>query len=340
MTILHQDGFDEYAIAADLAMAYSISGSSFSTSDGRFGGGGVNINVMALSRAMPSAPSEIWAGVALLSSDSRTSNAYVFKITSASGIEGVIVYDPNTQVFSAYAGDYVTLLGVSSAITLIGAWHWIELHYLLSGSVGVVELWVDNTRVMNLTGVDNAHAGGSAITSFTLGANSGSLNPLNAVIDDLYILDPTTGTSTSRLGDSRIVTLVPTSDAGPNDGTPTTGGAGTHYTNVDEAQWSDANSLTITNTSGQAELFGMGSLGSSPPAIHSVRVLNVVEKTDAGTCNGESILKSGSTTVNGGSTGLLTAYGQVTGIFETDPNTSSAWGVSGVNAMSCGFEIP
>ena len=110
---------------------------------------------------------------------------------------------------------------------------------------------------------------------------------------------------------------------------------------VDENQNDGSTStITIANTSGQEELFGMGSLAGTPATVHAVKVTIVVEKTDGGTCNGESVVSSSGTAAEGASTSLLTTFSVVGGIFETDPHTSAAWAYGAVNAMECGFQIP
>jgi hypothetical protein len=190
---------------------------------------------------------------------------------------------------------------------------------------------------MNLTNVNTSQYSNTLFSAITLGS---SLNN-NAVIgyyDDWYILNTQGSTNTTRLGDSRIETLLPNSDAGPNNGTPSTGSS--HYAMIDAAQNNGgSNYITIANTSGQEELFGENSLSRSPSTVFAVKVLNIVKKTDAGNCNGNSIIVSNGVSSIANSTPLLTSFSSTVGIFETDPNTSSAWTTSGVNASNAGFKI-
>ena len=155
-------------------------------------------------------------------------------------------------------------------------------------------------------------------------------------LDDLYILDATQGANTTRLGDCRIATLLPTANAGPNNGTPSAGAA---YACVSEARWNTTDYVTLTNTTGQEELYSMGSLPMTPTAVFGVRVLSIADKSDSGAAGFYPAVKSGG--VEGDATGvpILTTWARQYGIFETDPSTSAAWTASAVNAMACGVKV-
>ena len=344
MSLIHLDGFDEYSSQNDLAFQYSNPDSwGFTTTGGRYGGGAMNMNGggNGLGYVLPSAQSEIWVGFAMACYNSGTDGDYrsVLSFLTTAGAECSICYCSQTGVWAAYKGSDNVLLG--TGVGNIGnstTYHWVEFHYKISASVGVVEVWVDGAQVLDLTGVDNTYSGASSFTSIGLGY-VGSQGCSSSNIDDLYVLNVSGSTNNTRLGDSRIETLKPTSDASPNAGTPSSGSS--HYAMVDESQ-NDAASTTITiaNTSGQEELFGMGSLAGAPATVYAVKVTNIVQKTDGGTCNGESVVSSSGAPAEGASTPLLTNFSVVGGIFETDPHTSAAWAYTAVNTMDCGFQIP
>ena len=344
MSIIHMDGFDEYASAADITQEYTYGNEpNFSTSAGRYGGGCVQFNTnnnQYCMKALGATYTELWTGCAFYQNTTgNNSGIALFGLNSSAGTEMELAINGATGQLLAYCGPNSTLLGsTSNGVIPYQVWCWIEFHVVFSGSVGVVDVYVNGTQVMHLTGQNTIHnSGQTGVNSVSLGC-AVSQYSVSGYCDDWYILDPNTSPNTARLGDSRIKTLVPASDAGPNNGTPSSGS--THYAMVDEAQWSSTNSLTITNTSGQEELFGMGSLGATPSSVWAVRVLAVAEKTDAGSCNLETVMSSGGNVATGPSTPLLTSYSHVTGIFQTDPNTSAAWTYGGVNAMDCGVKIP
>jgi len=281
-------------------------------------------------------------GFAFASTDSLSSSRQVLHFVSTSGIEADITYHPSTGVWAAWRGYTNTFLGSGVYnIGSSGAWHWLEFHYVISGAVGVVEVWVDGNQVLNLTGVNTSQNSVTAFNTiiFINGSGGGMPNGIQGRLDDIYILNPTGAYNTTRLGDSRIETLKPSSDAGPNNGTLTSGVS--HFAMVNEDQ-NDGGTTTITlaNTSGQEELFGVSALSGAPTSVHAVKVSVIAEKSDAGACNLETVLASGSVVANGPSVGLSTTFAVIGGIQEYDPNTSAPWLYTAVNAMNFGFQVP
>jgi len=336
MSLIHLDGFDEYSGASDPAMQYTMNG-QFSTSAGRYGGGALNISGynQTIQYVLPSPQTEIWLGFAM-NNQETSSQQLVLALGSPSNTEGALWYQGNSGAWTFYRGQQDSSLGTATKAIMANSWHWIEVHYKIDPSAGVLELWIDGVQIMDLTGVDNSKTGGTSLTTLTFG---GANNSQAAYYDDLYILNTSGSANNGRLGDSRIETLKPTSDAGPNNGTPSSGS--THYAMVDENQNDGSTStITIANTSGQEELFGMGSLDGTPATVHAVKVTCIAEKTDGGSCSGEAVVSSSGTAAEGASTPLLTSFSLIGGIFETDPHTSAAWAYGAVNAMDCGFQIP
>lgn len=353
MSLIHMDGFDSYAVIADLSQEYSPTTLyNFSTTAGRFGGGALYLNSGNSSngssewmgKTLPTATAEVWTGCAVNSISGATSNGVMMNFLSASGLEVQILYNQVSGTWSVYRGQYGnggTQLGSSITATLsVGVYHWVEFHFVISGTVGVVEIWIDGVQVLNLTGVNTSYSGATTVTALYLGGGfySYGVGAIKAYFDDWYILNTSGSHNNTRLGDSRIETLKPTSDAGPNNGTPST--AGSHYAMVNENQWASTNTITITNTSGQEELFGMSSLSGSPSTVNAVRVLAVAEKTDAGACSLEGVISSSSTVGVAAMNALATSYQHNYAIFETDPHTSAAFTASSINAMKVGVEVP
>ena len=337
--LLHMDGFDEYVAISDLYQEYvSLYLGQFLTTGGRFGGGAVYItnNNQYLSWGSPAPMTEIWTGIAYkILSSNIGNNAIVFAIGSVSSLEASVWYDPIGGNWTCWRGQQNTTLGSGFYPITLNTYHWVELHYKMSTTVGIMEVWVDGVRVVNLTGINSTQNSSTMFNVATIGSTyySGV-----GYYDDWYVLDTTGTYNNTRLGDSRIETLRPQSDAGPNDGVPST--AGPHYAMVDELQWSSSNNIVLGSTVGNAEVFGMTSLTTTPTNIHAVRVLAVAEKTDAGVLLANAIVISSNVEADGNSTTLTTTFNHVTNIFETDPNTGVPWAYAAVNAMDCGIKIP
>jgi hypothetical protein len=314
----------------------------FSTTAGRFGGCALQFgNEYAFIQYLfRQAQSEIWTGFAFNFYTTNSSAYYLMIFNSPSGIEASITLTQSSGTFQVYRGQLTqTLLGSSSAFNpAINQWNYFETRYLMSSTVGVFEIWVNGTQLLNLTGVNTTQYTSTSFTSITLGTlarDNYESNPM--YVCDWYILDTAGTRNNYRLGDSRIYTLLPNSDVGPNNGTPSTGNV--HYTMVNENLWSSSNSITINNTQGQEELFGITSLPVIPTVVYGVQITAIAEKTDAGNVLMQTLVVSNSVIGNGANIQVLTSYSHIYDMFETDPNTGNAWTGASINSMYFGVEI-
>ena len=336
MALLHIDGFDAYNDASDLLLAYNtVRSVGYSTTGGRFGGGGLvsPSGNNALAKGLVTALTEMWTGFAFQCTGINPGGICTFN--GPSQADGILHYDPVSSAITVFRGhDYSSNVLATAACALGTSWHWIEIYYKLHTTDGIFEVWVDDAQIINVSGVNTAF-GDTGITSVTLGADSNIAGEYASGggrnYDDWYILDPNTGsTNTSRLGDSRVITVYPTADAGPNAGTPSSGSS--HFALVDGAGWNTANTLTLASG---GENFDFGPLGVTPAHIWGVRVIGVAQKTDAGVAGLQAMANGGTQVSNA----LTTTWEVVDGIFETDPNTGAAWSATGINSMTAGFEV-
>lgn len=345
MTKRWQDGFDWMAHAADLSFRYNIQSASISTNGGRWGGGVVILaqNSGYIQTPLVTTPGEIWAGYSFYSNDTPGTNTEfaVCQFVSPQGIECTITYNALTLVFSLWEKSAsTTLLGTSSPIILtVGTWHYIDIHFKLSTTTsGIVEIWIDNVRVMNVTGIITSYQGSATtLSNFINGATTGSFGSLAHAIDDLIINDTAGSRNNGRVGDSRVTIQVPNSDASPNNGTPTSGSS--HFAMVDEAQWSSDDTLTLANTTGQEENFGVTPLTILPLTVFGVQVIAICEKTDGGVANAKLGVTSGGDDALSASQGLPISWGYLSGIFEADPNGNIDWNQTSLNAADINFTV-
>ena len=331
------DGFSVYSAAGDLltlnGAVYTSGINNFSKTAGRFGGGAISMqNGDHCVVALPSPVGELWFGGAFNFAD--TGNR-IISFDSAFGAEASIQFHAGSYTWNFYRGSQSVLLGSQSLYVSLSAWHWLEFRFKLDPTAGAFEVWADNTQLYALTGVNTrANSSASTITNFDIYTQSAS----TALLCDLYIND-TTGTAplNGRLGDSRVLSYAPNSDAGPNNGTPSAGG--THYGCVNEAQWDTTSYDTLTNTSGQGEYFGTNSALIASQTVLAAKVTVIDQKSDAGSANLKVGLKSGSTWAYGPSTGLLTSWAAQNLLLSNNPATSAAWTYSALNAAVIGAEV-
>jgi len=335
--LIHLDGFDSYTNLADFSTEYSNAGGYFSISYGRFGGGcwyaQGSGNGGYFSRSI-SNTTQIWTG---------------FSVYFPNGqIQGnqVTFYSPSGQEFGlGISGQsiYFYKTGVGLQTTILPAntiranmWNFIEFYYSYGTTTGNSQVWLNGVEIASFTG-NTANVGGNYINAIIYGFEQpSSIAAFFGYIDDLYIIDATQGSNTTRLGDCRIGTIVPASNASPNNGTPSSGAA---YSCVNEAQYNTTNYVTLTNATGQEELYNMTALPSTPTTVFGMRVLAVTDKSDAGAAFIYPICVSSSVEADGSSQAVSTSWARQYSIIENDPHISAAWTASSIAVVQCGAKV-
>lgn len=222
------------------------------------------------------------------------------------------------------------ILGTSApGVFPASAWTYIEVKVTVDDSAGAVDVQVNGTNVLSLTGLDNQQTGNNYITRYGLATG---------LYDDHYLAD-TSGPAPGNdfLGDVKVETLYPNAAGDSADFTPS---AGSNYQNVDEPQTNDGDTTyNESSTTGDIDLFNLDSLVTTSGTVFAVQQHMAARKTDGVVREVRHKLKSGSTTVDGATVGLGTSYQQFHGdIEELDPDTAAAWTISGVNALQIGYE--
>jgi hypothetical protein len=138
----------------------------------------------------------------------------------------------------------------------------------------------------------------------------------------------TTGGSTTSVGGGCVFTCVGT---GSNPGAQ-------NWMAVQEYPPDDNSSYVTDATVSDQDRYTYPSVAGS--AVKAVVVNVRAEKDDSAARSIRMVAKSGATVVDNGTDFALTlnTYADFQGVFETDPNTSVAWTVSGVNAAEFGVK--
>jgi hypothetical protein len=236
--------------------------------------------------------------------------------------------------------------GASTAIADSGAWttvrgvnHYYEVKIVFSATVGTVELRVDGVARINVTG-KNTLGSGVSCTNVSTGQASTAGSP-KYYYSDLYIND-TTGTVNNDFEGDINVDYFPVNGAGASQQS-TIGGttpAATRWQGVDDAGSAgpdDGVTLNVLAT-GQKDTFTINA--SSLPASATVKSAQVIARAasdNAGINTDRVIARSGTTEAESADLSVVTTWQTLTYIAETDPATSAAWTVSGLQAMQVGL---
>src|SRR5438552_7161260 len=100
--------------------------------------------------------------------------------------------------------DDATLANTSSAATVGAGWHVLELHLGINGAAGTVEVWLDNTRIADLSAVGTANVGTAPVGQFQIG------DAQTGLVYDVVFDDAAFGTARLGLGSDASAPTVPT----------------------------------------------------------------------------------------------------------------------------------
>lgn len=219
---------------------------------------------------------------------------------------------------------------VSAGTIPVGAWVYVEIRVTLSDSTGAVAIYVNGTQVFSVAGQDTKNAGTkTTLDGFSLFGGGSAV-----WIDDLYLCNGAGSTNNNILGDVKIETLYPT---GAGNTTGLTPSAGSNWQNVDESPPS-ATDYNGSATNDAYDLYAMGDLATASGTVYGLTIYAYAAKSDAGAAGGAIMLRSGGTDYEKTDNALGTGYQYYKEILETDPATSAAWTIAGVNALQTGFK--
>lgn len=152
--------------------------------------------------------------------------------------------------------------------------------------------------------------------------------------DDFYIIDTSTAGHSTFLGPVSIRGIHPNADTSYDDMTPSSGTD--HYALVDE-ECPDTSDYLTSNGTGDTEVWGYGDV----PTDTTVKAVEVrtASRTNGVSENFAPICRSGGTNHELTQQTVLSAtFDQHTEILETDPDTSTAWTPTTLNAAQFGVK--
>lgn len=175
------------------------------------------------------------------------------------------------SVYRLYRGNQAALLGQSVSLSSISVLNYIEVDLNVDGVAGDFALRINGVVEASGSGL-NTGTGPVTTIQYAVGGNFGT----TWFRDGYFYRRP--GAGTHFLGPLLILHQLPTSDAGPNDGTPSAGAQ--HFALVDEAQASSADYIDLI-TLGHKERFGKQALASTYNVI-ATGVVGVADNVASG----------------------------------------------------------
>lgn len=236
---------------------------------------------------------------------------------------GALMFKDATGAYSVFSE-----VGLQS-----GTWYYIEVKAKNHDTTGTLEAKINGTSVLSLTSLDTK---GTALTYY----NHVKLYGVSTVLpryDDLYICNGAGSVNNDFLGPIVVKELRPNADDTNNFVTASP--SATHYENVDEAVSDENTSYNQGNAAGAQELYGYDTLSGLATVTGVALDSNLRNNTDTDE-DFQHYVDSNGTTANSANVTIgVSSFNTFAYIVELDPDTSSAWTTSGVNAAKFGIEL-
>lgn len=363
MALLFWDGLDNYSsfsefqtARTELILTTSLF-KEFSTSGGRFGNCAYTITEANWwGTGLPSyvtsnALSEVWTGRAIYNRSQH--NIILFAVSAddaalpANGWDTMVTvgFDGTLYAWRGSVRGNNLLANTGPGVLPAFQYRFVECRFKTDNTNGILEVWVDNNRVLNYTG-NTKNTGASVsntIKSVVIagppvvgGSGTGTYN------DDIYVLD-TTGSNhaNTRLGDLRIATVLVNGDAGPNQ-LVTQNNSAQHWIAIDDAIPGSNNLDYITGSSlnnNATEMFTHAAPPSTPNVIHAVMIQTIASKSDAGNGYFHPALSIAGAQYNVATKALSTTWTTYTDNWTTSPATGVRWTYGEFANANIGFVI-
>lgn len=216
----------------------------------------------------------------------------------------------------------------SAAFTMNDAtFYHIELKIVQSATVGTIDLIVNGSSLISVTGQNTGTIG---MDVMLFGVPGGNTNRRSLDIDDIVVSDV-------FLGNRRVYTLSPNADTANADFVPDTGTD--HFARVNEKPSDGDTSYVSSSTVNAFDAYNIADLTVTPGDIDAVQVSLIGRKADAGVRTDRIKTISGATTDNGAPNPVGTNYDMAVNLHVLNPNGSVVWSRAAVDALKIGVEL-
>ena len=250
-----------------------------------------------------------------------------------------VLIGANGQVSARFNTWQGALLGTASAIGVVrqNQWNYIEVKIVLSQTVGSFTVKVNGEQVLSVTGVDNCYLAETTFDAVELGTGG-----TNVWTDDFYVCDASGSQNNDFLGEIRVVSILPVTDAvdaGANADFTCSGGTD-HGALVDEATPDGDTTYVSSSTVGHYDSWNFGALGYTG-TIKGLQLNIIAKKTEASARAIIGVTRPTSTNRDHSLTRYLgmTDYISFPAVWELNPDDSAAWEVADVDGAEFGVKV-
>jgi len=315
------------------AMYWQLAGGSSFKNAGQFGGSAMQLTTTATAYCLFGANySRLITGIRFRTHATNVATSDVFWY--GDGTHQQIGLSINaSKIFIIWGNTGSNILATGTTVLTGATWYYLELDVTFHSSAGAVTLRLNGSGTeASASGVNTASSGANQANrwGFTLVTTNG----LQGWFDDMYLVDPTTGSApfTSMLGPCRVETLFPTA----NSSVAWTPNASSNVSRVQETGMDSDATYNSIATAGQ-DTFTHGALSSTPATIFAAAVRAVMRKDQTTNPTAQTMLMSGGTNQAGAAYSQALAYQAMRDIYLNDPNTGLPWTATGINNTVIGY---
>jgi hypothetical protein len=287
-------------------------------------------------------PGGSWLGTPSLTTDDTLICGFAFRTDDAGDYTLMAFWDGGSKNFNLRYESAAneldiwrdnTLIATSSGLGILAnTWYWVEMKAKTHNTLGTYDVELNGASVFSATNVDT-QAGSNAWSDNIRFFGAGTNNRW----DDIYVCDTTGSVNNDMLGNVRVVSISPDGDDTANFGTSTPNAS--HYANVDENPTDDDTSYVEDGTVNTTDLYDYAALSGSG-SILGLQINTQCRQTDVTAFSLITPIESNGSQYDDsaqsvGTTSYVTKYR----ISETDPDTSTAWTIAGVNAAKFGIKV-
>jgi hypothetical protein len=222
-------------------------------------------------------------------------------------------------------------------LVMVNTWTHIAVKVLCHPTAGAVNVWVNGSLVVNLTGVATQNAG---FVEHSIAPNIDEIaigTPYWYYDDFIVTNDTDSGDGCiGFLGDLIGEKVGPTSDVAAGWSRNT---GSTNASCVDDAAPDGDATYVYSDALNALDLYGMGALARIEDGIKAVQVSSVAKKTSGGTRAIAHAVRVGGTDYLGSNQYLPTDYAGQETVFALNPDTSASWSAAAVNAAAVGQRV-
>lgn len=230
-----------------------------------------------------------------------------------------------------------TTLGTSTFALRQLRSYYLEIKVTIDNTVGVVEIKVDGTTILNLTGIDTQATGNASADSVRWGGDGGSTRSLH--VSDIYLLDGTGSAPNNTFwGDTRVQAIFPNGNGNSSQFVGSDADSTDNYLLVDEITPNSDTDYVESSTVTDKDTYAFGNVAATAGPVNGLQILPFARKTDAGVREIASVARLGTTEDDSADETLATSYAYYPDIRELDPD-GNPWTISNVNASEFGVKV-